>query len=42
MPTNTRPLHFVFKIGSRTKTIDFYQNILNMRPLRHEEFDEGW
>jgi catechol 2,3-dioxygenase-like lactoylglutathione lyase family enzyme len=41
MPTGTRPLHFVFKIGSRTKTIDFYQNILNMKALRHEEFDEG-
>ena len=41
MPTNARALHWVFKIGSRTKTIDFYLNILNMQILRHEEFEEG-
>jgi lactoylglutathione lyase len=41
MPTNARALHWVFKIGSRTKTIDFYLNILNMKILRHEEFEEG-
>ena len=41
MPTNARALHWVFKIGSRTKTMDFYFNILNMKILRHEEFEEG-
>lgn len=41
MPSNIRPLHFVFKIGSRTKTISFYQTLLGMKVLRHEEFIEG-
>lgn len=41
MPSNIRPLHFVFKISSRTKTIEFYRNVLNMKILRHEEFSEG-
>lgn len=41
MPSNIRPLHFVFKIASRTKTIDFYKNVLNMKILRHEEFEQG-
>ncbi|RNA34636.1 glyoxalase domain-containing 4 [Brachionus plicatilis] len=41
MPSNIRPLHFVFKIASRTKTIEFYRNVLKMKILRHEEFTEG-
>lgn len=41
MPTNIRPLHFVFKIGNRTKTIAFYRQLLGMVVLRHEEFTEG-
>lgn len=41
MPSNIRPLHFVFKIVNRTKTMDFYRNILSMKVLRHEEFIEG-
>lgn len=41
MPSSARPLHFVFKISSRTKTMDFFLNILNMKVLRHEEFEEG-
>lgn len=41
MPSDIRPLHFVFKIANRTKTIDFYKNILNMKVLRHEEFEQG-
>jgi len=36
-----RTLHFVFKIGDRTKTIKFYRDILGMKVLRHEEFEEG-
>ena len=40
-PTTTRALHFVFKIANRTKSIDFYRNVLKMKCLRHEEFEEG-
>ncbi|XP_078491926.1 glyoxalase domain-containing protein 4-like [Ciona intestinalis] len=36
-----RTLHFVFKIGDRNKTIKFYREILGMKVLRHEEFEEG-
>lgn len=36
-----RPLHFVFKICNRQKTMDFYTNLLKMSILRHEEFEEG-
>lgn len=36
-----RALHWVFKIGDRSKTIDFYRNVLGMKVLRHEEFEEG-
>jgi len=36
-----RTLHFVFKIGDRQKTMDFYRNVLGMKVLRHEEFTEG-
>lgn len=41
MPANMRPLHFVFKICSRKPTMDFYLNLLKMKVLRHEEFQEG-
>lgn len=41
MPSLIRPLHFVYKIANRAKTMDFYLNILNMSILRHEEFDQG-
>lgn len=36
-----RALHFVFKIGDRKSTIEFYKNVLGMKILRHEEFSEG-
>lgn len=36
-----RALHFVFKIGKRTETAAFYRDILGMKFLRHEEFEEG-
>jgi len=36
-----RTLHFVFKIGDRQKTMDFYRKVLGMKVLRHEEFTEG-
>lgn len=34
-------LHWVFKVADRNKTIHFYRNVLGMRVLRHEEFEEG-
>ncbi|CAD6197409.1 unnamed protein product [Caenorhabditis auriculariae] len=36
-----RALHYVFKIGDRKKTYDFYTQVLMMKVLRHEEFDKG-
>lgn len=36
-----RALHFVFKVGNRTKTAEFYREILGMKFLRHEEFEKG-
>lgn len=36
-----RPLHWVFKVGNRNATINFYRDVLGMTVLRHEEFDEG-
>ena len=39
--TSRRTLHFVFKVADRTKTVHFYKNVLGMKILRHEEFEEG-
>ncbi|KAK3560684.1 hypothetical protein QTP86_014540 [Hemibagrus guttatus] len=36
-----RALHFVFKVGDRSKTAVFYRDVLGMKILRHEEFEEG-
>ncbi|XP_027900912.1 glyoxalase domain-containing protein 4 [Xiphophorus couchianus] len=36
-----RALHFVFKVGDRTKSATFYRDVLGMKILRHEEFEEG-
>lgn len=36
-----RALHYVFKINNRPKAVEFYKNILGMKVLRHEEFEEG-
>ncbi|OQV24581.1 Glyoxalase domain-containing protein 4 [Hypsibius exemplaris] len=36
-----RPLHYVFKLAEREKTIKFYTEILGMKVLRHEEFEGG-
>ncbi|KAI8507578.1 Glyoxalase domain-containing protein 4 [Branchiostoma belcheri] len=36
-----RALHFVFKVGDRNTTAKFYRDILGMKVLRHEEFEEG-
>ncbi|GIM00796.1 hypothetical protein Vretimale_5721 [Volvox reticuliferus] len=40
-PSPCRNLHWVFKVGNRTATIRFYEDVLLMEPLRHEEFLEG-
>ncbi|VDL75606.1 unnamed protein product [Nippostrongylus brasiliensis] len=36
-----RALHYVFKIGDRQASYDFYTKVLQMKVLRHEEFEEG-
>jgi len=36
-----RSLHWVFKIGNRKDSMNFYKNILGMTVLRHEEFEKG-
>ncbi|KAJ6636951.1 Glyoxalase domain-containing protein 4 [Pseudolycoriella hygida] len=36
-----RALHYVFKIGDRSKNAKFFREILGMKVLRHEEFQEG-
>lgn len=41
MEVTGRALHFVFKVGDRNKTIKFFKEILDMKVLRHEEFQEG-
>ena len=39
--TSRRALHFVLKISERQNTMNFFRSLLQMKPLRHEEFDEG-
>lgn len=39
--SSRRSLHFVFKVGNRTATAKFFREILGMKFLRHEEFEEG-
>lgn len=36
-----RALHFVFKVADRNLTMKFYKDVLGMKVLRHEEFEEG-
>uniref|UniRef100_A0AAA9TK47 Glyoxalase domain-containing protein 4 n=1 Tax=Bos taurus TaxID=9913 RepID=A0AAA9TK47_BOVIN len=38
---NRRALHFVFKVGNRFETACFYRDVLGMKILRHEEFQDG-
>lgn len=37
----SRALHWVLKIGSLKKSMDFFSNVLGLRVLRHEEFSSG-
>ncbi|XP_003386086.1 PREDICTED: glyoxalase domain-containing protein 4-like [Amphimedon queenslandica] len=41
MASGRRALHYVFKIADRDATVKFYRDILGMKVLRHEEFNEG-
>nr|XP_033777796.1 glyoxalase domain-containing protein 4 isoform X1 [Geotrypetes seraphini] len=36
-----RALHFVCKVGDRTQTAKYFRDVLGMKILRHEEFQEG-
>lgn len=36
-----RALHYVLKVGDRSATTKFFRDILGMKILRHEEFEEG-
>ncbi|XP_068124709.1 glyoxalase domain-containing protein 4 isoform X2 [Hyperolius riggenbachi] len=36
-----RALHYVLKVGDRGQTARFYRDVLGMKVLRHEEFEEG-
>lgn len=38
---NMRALHWVIKVGSLRTSLDFYEQVLGMRVLRHEEFAAG-
>lgn len=41
MQQTVRPLHWVFKVGDRARTMEFYRAVLGMQVLRHEEFETG-
>lgn len=41
MSATRRALHFVLKIGSLRKNVDFFRDKLGMEVLRHEVFEEG-
>ena len=34
----SRLLHYVVRTGNLKKSLDFYENVLGMHVLRHEEF----
>jgi catechol 2,3-dioxygenase-like lactoylglutathione lyase family enzyme len=36
-----RSLHWVLKVGNLKASLDFYENVLGLRVLRHEEFQSG-
>lgn len=38
---NSRALHWVLKIGNLKKSIDFFEQVIGLRVLRHEEFSSG-
>lgn len=40
MSVNSRALHYVFRVGNRKASFEFFTNTLGMKVLRHEEFYE--
>ncbi|KAI1724542.1 glyoxalase domain-containing protein 4 [Ditylenchus destructor] len=40
MSVNSRALHYVFRVGNRKASYDFFVKTLGMKVLRHEEFYE--
>ena len=38
---NSVAAHWVLKIGSLKKSMDFFEQVLGLRVLRHEEFESG-
>jgi hypothetical protein len=41
LPHAPRSLHWVHKIGNLKASLDFFENIIGLRVLRHEEFSTG-
>ncbi|XP_063809840.1 glyoxalase domain-containing protein 4 [Pseudophryne corroboree] len=41
MGSRRRALHYVLKVADRAQTARFYRDVLGMKSLRHEEFEEG-
>ena len=41
LSSNMRTLHWVTKIGSLKHSLRFYELVLGLRVLRHEEFESG-
>jgi catechol-2,3-dioxygenase len=40
-PESRRALHWVLKIGNLKESLRFFETVLGMRVLRHEEFESG-
>ena len=38
---DARALHWVLKIGSLKQSMAFFEHVLGLRVLRHEEFESG-
>ncbi|KHJ91635.1 hypothetical protein OESDEN_08499 [Oesophagostomum dentatum] len=36
-----RALHYVLKVGNRKAAYEFFTDVLRMKALRHEEYEEG-
>ena len=40
-PSPSRALHWVLKVGNLARSVEFFEDVLGMRVLRHEEFATG-
>jgi hypothetical protein len=36
-----KALHWVLRVGNLKKSMEFYENVIGLRVLRHEEFSSG-